>query len=103
MALTQQQITIIANMTNLADSGQNEFVTNYANLAYNTLYEMGISYAYLNSEAAAYVLAKAVTDLVEDSELSSTTNALIASLRTNHPHSEDETAQNGGTQNVQTS
>lgn len=96
MALTQEQITIIANMTNLADSGQNDFVTNYAELAYNTLYEMGISNTYLSSTAAAYILAKAVTDLVEDSELSSTTNALIASLRTNHSHSEDETTQSEG-------
>lgn len=86
--MTQQDI--IANMTNLADSGQDQFVENYTQLAYNTLYEMGISNTYLTSDAAAYILAKVVTDLVEDGNLSSTTNALIATLRINHPHSEDE-------------
>ena len=91
---TQQQI--IASMTNLEGSGQDTFVENYTQLAYNTLYEMGISQTYLNSNDAAYILAKVVTDLVEDGELSNTTNALIATLRTNHPHSEDETTQNGG-------
>lgn len=91
MAQTQQEI--IASMTNLEGSGQDTFVQNYTQLAYNTLYEMGISYAFLNSDAAAYILAKVVTDLVEDGNLSNTTNALIASLRTNHPHSEDETTQ----------
>ena len=97
MAQTQQQI--IASMTNLEGSGQDVFVENYSQLAYNTLYEMGISEAYLNSDAAAYILAKVVTDFVEDGNLSNTTNALIATLRTNHPHSEDETAQ-GGANNV---
>ena len=94
MAQTQQQI--IASMTNLEGSGQDTFVENYTQLAYNTLYEMGISQTYLNSSVAAYILAKVVTDLVEDGTLSTTTNALIATLRTNHPHSEDETTQNGG-------
>lgn len=93
MAQQQTQQQIIASMTNLEGSGQDTFVQNYTQLAYNTLYEMGISYAYLNSDAAAYILAKVVTDLVEDGNLSSTTNALIASLRTNHPHSEDNTTQ----------
>lgn len=91
MAQTQQEI--IASMTNLEGSGQDTFVQNYTQLAYNTLYEMGVSYAYLNSDNAAYILAKVVTDLVEDGTLSNTTNALIATLRTNHPHSEDETTQ----------
>lgn len=96
---TPQQI--IASMTNLEGSGQSDFVENYTQLAYNTLYEMGISNTYLTSNAAAYVLAKVVTDLVEDGSLSSTTNALIATLRTNHPHSEDNTTQNeGGGSNV---
>lgn len=85
------QKEIIKNMTNLADSGQDEFVENYTELAKQTLYEMGISNKYLNSTNAAYVLAKVVTDLVEDGELSNTTNALIATLRINHPHSEDVT------------
>ena len=91
---TQQQI--IASMTNLEGSGQDTFVENYSQLAYNTLYEMGISNAYLTSDAAAYILAKVVTDLVEDGNLSNTTLSLIASLRTNHPHSEDETTQSEG-------
>ena len=94
MAQTQQQI--IASMTNLEGSGQDTFVENYTQLAYNTLYEMGISQTYLNSNDAAYILAKVVTDLVEDGSLSSTTDALIATLRTNHPHSEDETTQSEG-------
>lgn len=81
---------IVANMTNLADSGQDAFVENYTELAKQTLYEMGISQTYLDSEKAAYILAKVVTDLVEDGNLSNTTNALIATLRVNHPHSEDE-------------
>lgn len=80
---------IIKNMTNLADSGQDEFVENYTELAKQTLYEMGISNKYIEGKNAAYVLAKVVTDLVEDGELSNTTNALIATLRINHPHSED--------------
>lgn len=92
----QTQEQIIANMTNLADSGQDQFVENYTQLAYNTLYEMGISNTYLTSNAASYILAKVVTDLVEDGSLSSTTLSLIASLRTNHPHSEDETTQSEG-------
>ena len=91
---TQQQI--IASMTNLEGSGQDTFVENYSQLTYNTLYEMGISNAYLTSDAAAYILAKVVTDLVEDGNLSNTTLSLIASLRTNHPHSEDETTQSEG-------
>ena len=76
-------------MTNLADSGQDEFVENYTELAKQTLYEMGISNTYVNSANAAYILAKVVTDLIEDGELSNTTNSLIATLRVNHPHSED--------------
>ena len=85
------QNEIIARMTNLADSGQDAFVDDYTELAKQTLYEMGISNKYLNDTKAAYILAKVVTDLVEDGNLSNTTNALIATLRVNHPHSEDET------------
>ena len=84
------QNEIIARMTNLADSGQDSFVEDYTELAKQTLYEMGISNIYLNDAKAAYILAKVVTDLVEDGNLSNTTNALIATLRVNHPHSEDE-------------
>lgn len=94
MPQTQQEI--IASMTNLADSGQDQFVENYTQLAYNTLYEMGISKTYLDSNAASYILAKVVTDYVEDGNLSNTTLSLIASLRTNHSHSEDETTQSEG-------
>ena len=85
------QNEIIARMANLADSGQDAFVEDYTELAKQTLYEMGISNTYLNDTKAAYILAKVVTDLVEDGNLSNTTNALIATLRVNHPHSEDET------------
>lgn len=88
--MTQKQI--VANMTNLADSGQDAFIENYTELAKQTLYEMGISNKYLTSNAAAYILAKVVTDLIEDGNLSNTTNALIATLRVNHPHSEDDTS-----------
>lgn len=94
MAQEQTKEQIIASMTNLDGSGQSTFVENYSQLAYDTLYEMGISHTYLNSNAAAYILAKVVTDLVEDGNLGATTNAYIATLRVNHPHSEDET--NGG-------
>jgi len=80
---------IIASMTNLADSGQDEFVKNWAELAKLTLYEQGVSNKFINSANAAYFLAKIVTDLVEDGTLSKTTETLIASLRVNHPHSED--------------
>ena len=93
---SQTREQIIASMTNLEGSGQDTFVENYTQLAYNTLYEMGISQTYLNSNAAAYILAKVVTDLIEDGALSSTTDALIATLRVNHPHSEDETTQSEG-------
>ena len=84
------QKEIVANMTNLADSGQDKFVENYTEFARQTLYEMGISQTYLNSNEAAYILAKVVTDLVEDGNLSNTTNMIISTLRVNHPHSEDE-------------
>lgn len=83
------QNEIIGRMTNLGDSGQDAFVKDYAELAKLTLYEMGVSRTFINSTAAAYFLAKVVTDLVEDGNLSKTTELLIASLRVNHPHSED--------------
>jgi len=82
-------INIIGNMTNLADSGQEDFVQNWAQMAQIALYEQGISNTYLNSNDAQYILAKAVTDLIEDGNLSNTTLSLIATLRVNHPHSED--------------
>lgn len=81
---------IIAKMTNLADSGQDDFVSDWSQMAKQALYEQGISNAYLNSEQAQYILGKAVTDLIEDGGFSSTTLSLIATLRVNHPHSEDD-------------
>ena len=85
---------IIANMTNLADSGQDEFVNNWAELAKLTLYEQGVSHKFINSADASYILAKIVTDIVEDGNLSKAAETFIASLRVNHPHSEDEEASN---------
>lgn len=83
------QKEIVARITNLADSGQDAFINDYTELAKQLLYEMGISNKYLNSEAASYILAKVVTDLIEDGNFSMTTNAFIATLRINHPRSED--------------
>lgn len=83
------QKEIVANMTNLADSGQDAFIEYYTELAKQTLYEMGVSLKYLNSEAASYILAKVVTDLIDDGNVSKTSEMLIATLRVNHPHSED--------------
>lgn len=80
---------IINNMTNLADSGQDPFVENWSEYARIQLYEQGVSHAFINSAKADYIVAKMVTDLVEDGELSSTTLSMIATLRVNHPHSED--------------
>lgn len=80
---------IINNMTNLADSGQDPFVENWSEYARTQLYEQGVSHAFINSAKADYIIAKMVTDLVEDGELSSTTLSMIATLRVNHPHSED--------------
>ena len=80
---------IINNMTNLADSGQDSFVDNWSEYARTQLYEQGVSKAFINSAKADYIIAKMVTDLVEDGELSSTTLSMIATLRVNHPHSED--------------
>ena len=80
---------IINNMTNLADSGQDSFVEDWAEYARTQLYEQGVSHAFINSAKADYIVAKMVTDLVEDGELSSTTLSMIATLRVNHPHSED--------------
>lgn len=79
----------IKRMTNLADSGQDAFVENWTEMAKISLYEMGISHAFLNSEDANYILAKVVTDLIEDGEFSTTTLSLVNTLRVNHPHSED--------------
>lgn len=84
------QNEIIKNMTNLADSGQDDFVENWTEYAKQTLYEMGVSNKYINSNNASYILAKIVTDLVDDGGLSNTALEMIKSLRVNHSHSEDE-------------
>lgn len=76
-------------MTNLAESGQDDFVDNWVEMAKTSLYEQGISKVFLASDEAQYILAKAVTDLIEDGNFSNTTLSLIATLRINHPHSED--------------
>lgn len=78
-------------MTNLADSGQDDFIENWVEYAKLQLYEMGVSNKFIDSEKSSYIIAKIITDLIEDGELSTTTNAMIATLRTNHPHSEDLT------------
>lgn len=80
---------IIASMTNLGDSGQDPFVKNWSEYAKLKLYEQGVSKKFLNSEDASYVLGKAVTDLVEDGGFSKDLESLLATLRVNHPHSED--------------
>lgn len=80
---------IVGNMTNLADSGQDAFIENYTELAKVTLHEMGVSNKFLNSNDAAYILGKVVTDLIEDGNVSKISEMLIATLRINHPHSED--------------
>lgn len=80
---------IIKSMTNLADSGQDEFVENHAELAKTILYEQGISNKFLTSSKADYIIAKVVIDLIDNGELSNTTQSLIATLRVNHPHGED--------------
>lgn len=80
----------IKNMTNLADSGQDAFVEDWSQLAKITLHEMGVSNKFLNSNEAEYILGKVVTDLIEDGNLSKTSEMLIATLRINHPHSEDQ-------------
>lgn len=81
---------IIKNMTNLADSGQDQFVDNYTELARTMLYEQGVSMKYLTSNKAEYILAKAVIDLIDVGEFSTTTLSMIATLRVNHPHGEDD-------------
>ena len=80
---------IIANMTNLADSGQDKFIENWTEYAKLTLYEQGVSNKFINSTGAAYILAKIVTDVIEDGTLSKMAESMIATLRVNHPHSED--------------
>lgn len=80
---------IIASMTNLADSGQDEFLQNWTEYAKFTLYEQGVSNKFINSSGASYILAKIVADMVDDGTLSKAAQDMIATLRVNHPHSED--------------
>lgn len=80
---------IVENMTNLGESGQDTFVRDWAYFAKLSLYEKGISKKFLNSEEASYFIAKFVTDTIDDGNLSSMMEELIATLRVNHPHSED--------------
>ncbi len=85
----RSHLEIISNMTNIADSGQDGFVSDWSEFAKNQLSECGVSQKYINSATSAYILAKIVTDIVEDGELSKTSEKFIASLRVNHPKSED--------------
>lgn len=82
-------LDIIKNMTNLEDSGQDQYIENYAILAKNILHEQGVSNKYLNTDDASFILSKVIIDLIDNNELSNTTNALIATLRVNHSHDED--------------
>ena len=79
----------VASMTNLADSGQDAFVADWAEFVKLDFYEKGVSKKFLNSADAEYVLGKGVTDMVEDGVYTKTTLDLLATLRVNHPHSED--------------
>jgi len=88
--MANDNTNVIGVMTNLADSGQDEFVQDWTQMAKTMLYEQGISNTFLDSDNAQYILAKAVTDLIEDGDFTSTTLSLIATLRANHPHSEDQ-------------
>lgn len=90
----RSSLDIISNMTNIADSGQDGFVSDWTEFAKNLLSERGVSQKYINSTASAYILAKIVTDMIEDGELSKMSESFIASLRVNHPKRED--AEGGG-------
>ena len=81
---------VVANMTNLGESGQDSFVQNWTEMAKAMLYEQGVSMKYLESEKASFILGKIVTDLVDDGKLSTTSEEILKTLRTNHPHSEDD-------------
>ncbi len=85
----RSHLEIISNMTNIADSGQNGFVSDWTEFAKNLLSERGVSQKYINGATSAYILGKIVTDMIEDGELSQMSESFIASLRVNHPKSED--------------
>ena len=93
----RSHLEIISNMTNIADSGQDSFVSDWSEFAKNLLRERGVSEKYINGSASAYILAKIVTDMIENGELSKISESVIASLRINHPKSEDR---EGGESNV---
>lgn len=93
----RSHLEIISNMTNVGDSGQGGFVSDWSEFAKNLLRERGVSEKYINGDASAYILGKIVTDMVEDGELSKTSESFISSLRVNHPKSEDR---EGGESNV---
>ena len=82
-------LEIISNMTNVGDSGQDGFVSDWTEFAKNLLRERGVSERYINGDTSAYILAKIVTDMVETGELSKTSESIISSLRINHPKRED--------------
>lgn len=86
------ELEIISNMTNVADSGQDGFVADWTEFAKNLLRERGVSRKYIDSSDAAYILGKIVADMVDNGELSNVTESIIASLRINHPQSEDTEA-----------
>lgn len=94
MNTVRTQDDIVASLSNIGDSGQDQFVQDNKELAKITLHEMGISKKFLDSESASFVLGKFVTDNVEDGELSTTMERLIGTLRANHPHSEDKEHEN---------
>lgn len=85
MADERTAADIIASMTNLGDSGQDAFVTDWSNFAKFLLAERGVSETFIASPSSAYIISKIVTDMVEDGELSNTTESIIATLRVNHP------------------
>ena len=80
---------IVARMTNLGESGQDEFVGDWSEMAKLMLYEQGVSKKYLESKDASFLIGKIVTDLIDDGKLSSTSEEILKTLRVNHPHSED--------------
>lgn len=81
---------IIASMTNLGDSGQDNFIKDWTGFAKMLLSERGVSNTFINGASSAYIISKIITDMIEDGSLSSTTESLIATLRVNHPISEDQ-------------
>ena len=58
MANQNENPNVIGVMTNLADSGQDEFVQDWTEMAKQSLYEQGISNKYLNSDKANTYLLK---------------------------------------------